>query len=150
MLKNFGIEGVSYRMVSGYPTYTELITRDPRRTFTEMLDIYCKINGPGLNDVRYMEQYTEQPEQKEAIRLWSLSDVDRHMVPPISFSSDESSRVASIMADVRTLVDEMYLKILLGAEPLDKWDTALEQIRKIGIDKAVESYNAAYARYQGR
>jgi putative aldouronate transport system substrate-binding protein len=150
MLKNFGLEGVTYNMVNGYPTYTQLITRDKTRTFTEMLDIYGKINGPGLNDVRYMEQYTEQPEQKEAITLWSISEVDRHMMPPISFTSEESSKVATIMNDVRTLVDEMYLKIFLGKEPVDKWDTALDQIRKIGIDRAVEIYNGAYARFQSR
>ncbi len=41
MLFSFGIEGESYEMIDGYPTYTELLTNNPDgKAFGDMLSIY--------------------------------------------------------------------------------------------------------------
>lgn len=150
LVKNFGVEGVSYNMVGGYPTFTDLVKKDATRTFGQMLDVYTRMNGPGPQDVRMLEQYTTLPTQLDAMKKWSVSDVDRHLMPPVSFTQAESSRVAAIMSDVKAFFEETYLKVFLGTEPIDKWDRAVEQMRKMGIDEAVGIYNAAYARFQGR
>ncbi|MBW7462021.1 ABC transporter substrate-binding protein, partial [Paenibacillus sepulcri] len=76
---NFGLENISYTMVDGYPTYTDLILRNPDRLApSQALAMYNRASyfGPFVQDVRYLEQYYVLPEQKEATRIWSDTDAD--------------------------------------------------------------------------
>ncbi len=71
MLYNFGIEGESYEMIDGYPTYTDYIMNNPDgKNVGEMLMAYTHSAyfGPMVQDVRYMEQYAQYQEQKDAIK----------------------------------------------------------------------------------
>ena len=77
MLYNFGIEGVSYEMVDGYPKYTELITNNPDNlTMQHAMGRYMAsaYGGPFIQDKRYYEQYLPYEEQKEAVSLLVATD----------------------------------------------------------------------------
>ena len=41
----------------------------------------------------------------------------------------------------------MIMKFIMGAEPLDQYDKAVEQLKARGIDKVLEMKQAAYERY---
>lgn len=72
-LFNFGIEGVSYEWKDGYPTYPELITDNPDGlTMTESMNMYMQSGYSGMfvQDQRYIEQYYQRPQQKEAQKTW--------------------------------------------------------------------------------
>ncbi|MDI7276750.1 MAG: ABC transporter substrate-binding protein, partial [Anaerolineae bacterium] len=152
MLFNFGVEGVSYTMVNGYPTYTDEVMKNPdglplgqamARHFRS------SFNGPFVQDKRYMEQYSALPEQKESLRVWSEPSNEKRM-PPVTPTQEESSRYAAIMNDVTTRFEEMMVKVITGQEPADSWDAVVQQFRQMGLDEAVKIQQAALDRYSKR
>lgn len=152
MLFNFGIEGESYEMVDGYPKYTEYIVNNPEGLpMGYAMGRYMKSNygGPFIQDRRYMEQYLKYPEQVKAIEIWSQHK-GLLTVPPITPTPDESQRLSSIMNEINTYVDEMFLKFVMGQESLDNFDTYVEQIKKMNIEEAIKIQQAALDRYNAR
>jgi putative aldouronate transport system substrate-binding protein len=152
LLGNFGVEGESYTMVNGYPTFTKAVTSDPKMPMNQMMAKYCLSGFTGgalLQDWRYLEQYFALPEQKEALKLWTNAKNERQL-PPVTPSQDESKKFASIMNDVTTRYNEMVDKFIVGAEPLDKFDDFVRTLKQMGIDDAVKIQQAALDRYNKR
>ncbi len=155
MLRNFGIEGVTFEMVNGYPTYTDLITANPDGlSLGEALATYCQANyqAPGIIDERYREQYYLHPAQKESFRVFTAFTRNALQVtmPPVTPLSDEAIRLAAIMSEVRLYKDEYFLRFVMGQEPLDEFDRYVQQILKMGIETAIEIQQAALDRYLSR
>jgi putative aldouronate transport system substrate-binding protein len=153
MFFNFGTEGVSYKMENGYPKYTDLLMHNPDKLPpAQVIAQYTRANynGPFVQDKRYIEQYLELPEQKESIKIWAKTDVDKHQMPPVTPTPEESSEMAKIMNDINTLVDETSLKIILGAEPLDYFDTYVQKLKSLNLDRALQIERAALDRYNKR
>jgi putative aldouronate transport system substrate-binding protein len=150
---NFGIEGVSYTMVNGVPTYTDLLMKNPDKLApAQMLAQYTRSNysGPFVQDKGYIMQYLALQAQKDALTIWAKTDVAKHQLPPITPTPEESSEMAKIMTDVNTLVDEMTLKIILGAEPLDSYEKYVEKLKSVKLDRAIEIQKAALERFNKR
>lgn len=153
MLANFGIEGVSYNMVDGYPTYTPLIFDNPDGlTITQAMAQYmtANYNGPFIQDPRYLEQYYSIPELSEAINLWAQTDYGKYILPPVSATSEEAAELASIMNNVTTYSEEMESKFITGALPMSEFDTYVKQLKKFGIERAIEIKQANYDRYMAK
>lgn len=106
-------------------------------------------SGQFIQDRRYQEQYLQFPEQVEALKTWGKHKGLLRM-PPITPTPEESQEFASIMSEVDTYVSEMFLKFIMGQEPLIKFDEYVEQIKKMKIDKAIKIQEAALARYNSR
>ena len=151
---NFGIEGVSYEMIDGYPTYTEEVTDNPDgKPFAQALAAYVRSNysGPFVQDVRYAEQYFPLPQQQDAYKLWAgTTHGDESFMPPVTPTPDESREYAQIMNDIGAYQGEMYTKFLHGDASLDEWDTYVQTIKDLGIDRAIEIQTAALERYNSR
>ncbi|OAS20609.1 extracellular solute-binding protein [Paenibacillus oryzisoli] len=153
MLFNFGIEGTSYTLKDGYPTYTDWILRNPEKLApSQALSMYTRASyfGPFVQDVRYVEQYYTLPEQRKAIGIWADTQVESYTLPQIPKTELESAEFSSIMLDVMTLVDEMSLKIILGIEPLDAFDSYVSKMKASKIDRAIEIQKLALNRYEKR
>ncbi|TFE19890.1 extracellular solute-binding protein [Cohnella luojiensis] len=149
LLFNFGIEGLSYEMKDDYPTYTDLILRNPDKLApSQALAMYTRANyfGPFVQDIRYLEQYYVLPEQKEAMRVWSDTDADLHLLTQVPKTEKESAEFSAIMQDVETLVDEMSLKIIFGIEPLESFEDFITQLRELRIERAIEIQETALER----
>ncbi len=149
LLFNFGIEGQSFRMIDGYPTYTELILDNPDRLApSQALAMYTRASyfGAFVQDGRYIEQYYILPEQRQAMELWSATDAAEHMVPRVALSEKENAELSAIMQDVETLVDEASLKIILGIEPPDSFEDCVAELRSLGIERAIEIQETALKR----
>lgn len=151
MLFNFGIEGTSYKMVSGYPTYTDALMKDPKLPPASAMSLYIRAhyNGPFVQDKRYIEQYSVLPEQKEAIAIWSQPS-NAGQLPPITPTQDESKKFATIMQDVMTRYEEVFHKVVTGGLPLDAWDQFVKDAKSMGIDDAIKIQQAALDRYNKR
>jgi putative aldouronate transport system substrate-binding protein len=153
MLFNFGVEGTSYHMVDGYPKYTDLILHNPDKLApAQALAMYSRASyfGPFVQDIRYIDQYYTLPQQKKAVQLWSDTDADRNMMPQIPKTEPENAELSSIMNDVMTLVDEMSLKIILGVEPVEAFDSYASQIKSLKIDRARQIQEKVLQRDLGR
>lgn len=150
MLYNFGIEGESYEMVDGYPTYTETVTKNPEGlSMTVALANYTRsyATGPFVQDKRYMEQYASLPQQQRAWETWSNTDIAEHYPPHLYMKDNELTEYAQLNNDVNTYLTEMISKFIIGAEPLDNYDAMLLELHNRGIDRVLEMKQAAYDRY---
>lgn len=153
MFFNFGTEGVSYNLVDGYPTYTDLLMKNPDKLApAQAMSMYIRgsYNGPFIQDKRYAEQFFALQTQRDAIDVWKKTDVDKYSLPPLTPTPEESSEYATIMNDIDTLVDEMTLKIILGSEPIDKFESYVDKMKSLNLDRAIEIQAAALERYNNR
>ncbi len=153
MYFNFGIEGESYTMVDGYPTYTDQIMKNPDGLpVSQAMSAYIRgnYNGPFVQDVRYLEQYYTLEEQKETPAVWGDSNGKAHLIPPITPTSEESKEFSTIMNEINTYRDEMTLKFMFGTESMDNFDTYVKNIENMGLARALEIQNAALDRYNSR
>ncbi|MCR8631394.1 MULTISPECIES: extracellular solute-binding protein [Paenibacillus] len=153
MYFNFGTEGVSYKMENGYPKYSDIVMKNPDKLApAQTLSLYTRANynGPFVQDKRYIEQYLALPTQRDAIGIWAKTEMAKYQMPPVTPTPEESSEFAKIMTDVNTLVDEMTLKIILGAEPLDSFEKYMDKLKSVKIDRAIEIQKAALDRYNKR
>lgn len=141
-LLNFGIEGVSYEMVDGYPTYTELITNNPDGlTMQQALAQYTMAwaDGPMVQDKAYMEQYATRPQQQAALAKWSDTSAVDYFVPNISVAEEDQAEYNKLWADIDTYISEMFVKYITGQASLDDYETEyLGQLEKMGIDRVIE------------
>jgi len=152
-LYNFGVEGESYHMVDGYPTYTDLILDNPDGLpISQAMAAYIRgcYNGPFVQDLRYLEQYYTLQNQKDTPDIWGASNGKAHAVPPITPTTEESKEYSTIMNEVKTYRDEMILKFIFGTESIDNFDTYIANMEKMGLGRALEIQNAALDRYNAR
>jgi putative aldouronate transport system substrate-binding protein len=155
LLNNFGKLGETYTMVNGQPVFTDLVLKNPQgMAATTVLGKYSHVSSgvewSFAQDPRYATQVRASiPQQVQAEIDWGKSSSDI-LLPPLAPSVDESARVNKIMSEVRTYVDEMGNKIIMGIEPVSKADEFLPTIRKMGIDEAVQIMQKAFDSYQKR
>jgi putative aldouronate transport system substrate-binding protein len=151
LLVNFGIEGVSYKMVNGYPTYTDLVLHDPQVPSAQMISRYARgnFNGPFVQDVRYIEQYYELPEQKKAFDVWTLPSNEK-LLPPMTPTQDEAKKFATTMSDINTRYDEAFTKVWSGKAGIDEWDNFVKGLPGMGINDVIKIQQSTLDRYNKR
>ena len=71
-------------------------------------------------------------------------------MPLVTPTKDESSQFASIMTDINTYKDEMFLKFIMGAEPIDNFDKYVKKIEAMGINDAIKIQQSALDRFNKR
>ncbi len=153
MLFNFGVEGESYEMVDGYPTYTDWVMNNPDGwAVSQAMSAYIRgnYNGPFVQDIRYLEQYYTMDEQKETPQVWGDHNGKAHRLPPVTPTTEESTELASITNELNTYRDEMILKFIFGDESLDNFDEYVQNLENMGLSRALEIQNAALERYNAR
>jgi putative aldouronate transport system substrate-binding protein len=153
MFFNFGTEGVSYNLENGYPKYTDLLMKNTEKLApAQAISLYTRgsYNGPFVQDKRYAEQFFTMPTQREAVNIWKKTDANKYGLPPLTPTPEESTEYAKIMSDINTLVDEMTLKIILGNDPVDQFESYVAKMKSLKLDRAIEIQKAALARYNKR
>ena len=153
MLNNFGIEGESYEMVDGQPKYTELVTNNPEKlSMAQALTMYVRATneGPFVQDERYIEQYYQLDNQKEALERWSDNNHQKHALPQVTLTQEERSEYSKIMTDFTTFRDEAIVAFILGSKPISEFDSFVQECKDRRIDRAIEIYQTAYDRFMSR
>lgn len=153
MLNNFGIEGVSYEMVDGYPTYTETVTNNPDGlAMSQAMPLYFRSSteGPFVQDVRYIEQYYQLPQQQKALEYWSANNDLEHKIPQVTMTPEETTEYSAIMNDITTKMEESAVNFILGRESIDNFDQYVSTLKAMKLDRAVEIKQAAVERFQQR
>lgn len=153
MFYNFGIEGESYEMKDGYPTYTELITNNPdglsmSAAMARYIQAYSE--GPFVQDKRYMEQYASLPQQKEAVNIWSDTNMESHLLPNISLLPEQTVEMSKKISSINTYKNEMATKFIMGIEPMSNYDEFVNELRNRGIDEYLAMMQEAYERFENR
>jgi putative aldouronate transport system substrate-binding protein len=152
MLFNFGLPELTYNVVDGYPTYTDLILKNPDGLpVTQAMGQHFRsnFNGPFIQAKEYFEQYSAMPEQKKSLEVWTTPSNEK-LMPLVTPTQDESKQFANIMNDVNTRADEAITRIITGEEPLDTWETVVSELKSIGIEDAIQIQQNALERYNKR
>jgi putative aldouronate transport system substrate-binding protein len=152
LLYNFGIEGESYKMVDGKPTYTEEMYNYDKGDITASLKRYIMSidHAPCIQDKGMYDQRLSYQEQKDAIELWADTNMRNHIIPHISFNQEENEINSDIWTDIDTYVQETTTKFIIGKKPIDEFDDYVQSLKNMGIDKVVAARQSAYERYMSR
>ena len=145
LLMNFGIEGETYTMKDGKPTYTDAIARDPEgRSIFSMLNIYGHREWAYQQDIGYEDALLD-PEYV-AYRN-EMEQYIRPTFPALSYTEEERDIINSTYTEIQTYKDEMVNKFIMGKESLDNFDSFVETLKSIGIEEVLAAEQAAYDRY---
>ncbi|OPH60016.1 ABC transporter substrate-binding protein [Paenibacillus ferrarius] len=149
LLFNFGVEGESYVMKDGNPVYTDQIVKNEKYSLQQMVAQFTKPNGPYEADER--RNWNTYPQQDEAVKIWSNTDAAKHTIPAfLTPTAEESKELGKIINDISNYKEEMFAKFIMGKEPLENYGKYVEQIKKLGIDRAVNIYQNSLDRYNKR
>ena len=155
MLNNFGIEGESYTMVDGYPTFTKDITNNPDGlTMSQAMSRYVRScdSGPFVQAKEYIEQYYSMPQQQEALKKWTYGTEETlaTQMPQITMTADESDEFSTLYAEIKKVRDTMTTSFITGVLPIEKYDEFIQQLQKLNVDRAIELEQSALDRYNSR
>ncbi|GBG09116.1 hypothetical protein PAT3040_03746 [Paenibacillus agaridevorans] len=156
LLKSFGVEGTTYTLEGDYPKYTDLIVNNPDGlSIGDAMAKYLRVSTPSpgfVGDDRYTEQYYSFDQQKHAVKLFNqyYDNLKDTRLPRVTPTVDEGQELSSIMAEVNTYFEEMFMQFVMGAAPIAEFDGYTAQLKKMGIERAIEIYQSAYERYMKR
>jgi putative aldouronate transport system substrate-binding protein len=150
---SYGIEGVTYNMVNGTPKFTDLIVKNPKGlSMTNSLIQYARGNNGGSYalDSKFFDQYWPLPQQQVSNKAWSKwlnENLSNDPEVKGSLTAEESNRIASKETEISTYVDEMFIKFVMGQEPIENYDKFVAQIKRMGIDDVLKMKQMQHDRY---
>ena len=151
LLYNFGIEGDTYTMIDGMPTFTDKVLNNPDIPGETALFLYkmqafpqlrwgALANPSTVKNVKVLEEKT----------AWTNQGKAELTMPPVSLTAEEGDELAKILNTTDVYQNEMVTKFIMGIEPLDKFDEYVEQMEKMHIKDAITIYQGALDRYLSR
>lgn len=152
MLMNWGIEGESYdKTADGFKFKDNILNSPDGKSPVEAVCEYAptQFTPIMMRADAFVQLNSAFDEQAAAMQTWSKADVSRIM-PTLSVSQEEQSEITKVMDDIYTYRQECINKLVMGIEPIEKWDDAVAKIRSMGIDRAIEVYQTAYDRYASK
>lgn len=149
-LFNFGIEGKSYTMEDGIPTYTKEITQNPNGlSISEALASYAIPGNYAFEQSPYYFDQFMSNSQKDAIDTWKKGNTSR-ILPSLRFNNEEIENATNRKNEISTFVSEMTSKYIVGKEDMDSYDKFVEEIKNMGIEDVLKSLQSAYDRKAGK
>ena len=74
--------------------------------------------------------------------------IAENYMPSVTYTADETTANATLEADITPYVESAQAKWIAGEGNIDaEWDAYVEAVQKMGLDKLLASYQAAYDRY---
>jgi putative aldouronate transport system substrate-binding protein len=154
MLFNFGIEGESYVIENGKLKYTDDILNNSKGLSPDQALAQYGISimdGPINQDIRYLNEMMQLPEQKKAVmETWSKADDSLVLPPGLSLTVDEANKINIIMSRINSYQSEMMIKFVMGEKMISDFDSYVHKIKEMKIVEAIEIYQAALTRYKNR
>lgn len=152
LIRNYGIEGVSYNYVDGKPILTEIVTNNPTWDINTASAVYTPAKVGVFSGIQRYASWTQSthPDGVDCVVQY-MSRVDQSVImPPTSLTGEEQAEFTTIMNDIWTYFDESIDKIILAQLPLEYLDTMVDQMHKMGIERAIEIQQASLDRYNQR
>ncbi|MCL2528092.1 MAG: extracellular solute-binding protein [Defluviitaleaceae bacterium] len=152
---NFGVEGESFNMVDGIPTFTEIVTAHPDGwPLNQAIASVARSSygGPMVQSYHYVWQFFQLQRQRDALEMWLTADSERFFMPPVTPTATEADRLAAILPDLHTFVEEMHMRFIFGDEALtqENFNNFRNTLNALGLEEAMEIQTAALARFHQR
>jgi putative aldouronate transport system substrate-binding protein len=153
LTSNFGREGESYTMQDGKAIFTDAVLKNTQGlTTAQALSQYAlsTANDAMVKTSEYFEQVSLlYPQQAATQEIWASADTSL-LLPPVSYTTEESTEYAQIMNEIQTYLDENLIKLIMGVTPMSEYDNFVNGVKGLGIDRALAISQAAYDRYMQR
>lgn len=152
LLANYGVENDTFQYNGDKPVVTDKISKNDKYSMSQAQALYLMPPSRfgGLYD--WTRELAAVPEKDvKAFDIWGVAD-DSYIIPSrISYTSDESSERANIMAEISTYMQENTDKFITGVLDINKdWDNYVATIKGMSIDRATEITQDALARFNAR
>ena len=145
---NFGIKGKTYDIgKDGKPYYLDNILNNPagHSPSTALFEYGCLSQVLAFKRDDAFRQMFRKNEKLYNMPDKAVKYPQRPLhLPAMLASPEDGEEYASIMADVDTYREEMYLKFIMGAEPLDNFDKYVERMEFLGIEKVIAIQQRKY------
>lgn len=153
-LMYWGIEGESYtKDENGNYCYTSAILDNPDgKTPYEAICKYMTNTGfVGLHQYESMLSLESNlPENIKKIKNdsvnYSLMTDKSAALLSIATTIEEDEKISSIDSDLKTYLEEIFPKFILGTEPMSNYDSCVEMAIELGLNKRIEIMQNAYER----
>lgn len=146
-----GIEGESYEQKEdGSYDYLEKFRNDPNGlTLEQAIAPYVTYMGGGYPGIVKQEFFkgAETSEKYLAGAEMYAPFFPEEVWAKFTYTAEESQRMAALADDIEKYVEETRDKFIVGEISLDQWDQYVDQVQKMGLDRYMEIYQAAYERY---
>jgi putative aldouronate transport system substrate-binding protein len=157
LMNTFGVEGITYNMVNGFPIYSELIMKNKEGlTPFDARSKYVGIPGvPKPTDIRDVAQLSlTTPASRAAVMtIWTdVFDINNNQpIPPALMADEDAQEFADIMADLKTYVDTESAKFIQGQLSIEN-DFAKFQadVKKLNYERALALQQKAVSQWQAR
>lgn len=145
---NFGIEGESYTMVDGKPTFTEDVLKQGNVNTYLQSTYGAQLPIGYAQDFAYESQWTVK-EGMDAFNLYKDKVSFLKATPVMSFNDSEQEVYDTYVASLHTYMDETVTAFITGKMDVNaEWDTYVKKCQDLGSEKIVEIYQSAYERYK--
>lgn len=140
-----GVEGVTYDLVNGKVVYKDALVNDSRGIYKAMQQDYgCGSDVTQMVWVnkremtKYDERYAEINAQVEA-----MGNVIQEVPPSPKFDDLTAEEAGSLQTPLADAWERWNDAFLTGAKSIEKdWDTYVAEMKKLGIMKMLDLYNA--------
>lgn len=146
---NFGIEGVHYDMKDGKPYYKDYVIHGDKTAINILNEAGACSQFSYINDFWYEEQWLT-PVAREGMQLYQNGYL-AEAFPTLAYTSEEKDEFNSLLTAIKTYVDETTQKWVFGTgNPTQDYDSYLQQLKTLGVDRLVEIQQVAYDRYTAK
>lgn len=144
MLMQYGVENVNYEMADG--EIQRLNTSG-----VEGAGLVPEFNTKSDNNPSMVFQTFYKGVAPDAIKLWSEATNDGMIPGAVSQTSEESDVISKYLTDLETYANEMYLKFMTGAEPMENYEEYVSNLYdSFHLQEILDVKQAAYDRYLNR
>ena len=129
-------------MVDGKPTYTDAFKKIMANDFA--LRIFgTQSSFPCL---RVWGGYapTLHPNAAKGMEAWASSADQSRLLPKLQLSGPQMDEINTALTDILTYMDEEYVKLVDGQEPISNIPKIREKLTSMGIDKVIKAYQDVY------
>lgn len=144
----YGVEGESWKWLDAAKTQWEL-SPPPGENSTQWramkITPFATGQFPAYRDLDMLskegQKWAMQQNEDVAAHYWEHAVVP---MPTLRFNEEQVKTLSRLEADIKTYVDQMEAKFILGSEPFTEWNKFTDTLKKMGIDNVVQIYQDAY------
>lgn len=153
MITNFGVEGVHYDMVDGFPTIKQEIV-DANANAS---DVFMAIQGTIGVGLHGMGQYIDESTYKQVSdplfvdmgkRIQQYTDEGTCVYLPNwpSFNAEETEEITDLELRIGNVFNQEIDAYITGKKSMDQWSELVDMLKAQGTERLEEIFNTAYAR----
>lgn len=106
-------------------------------TFAVMQEIIDKLDlNPNLQERKELDEFYSQ---------YQVSPDE--MYPNVFFTEDEIEEIGILQTDIESYVTQKYAQWIVEGKVEEEWEEFQNQLRKMNVDRYIQIYKDAYARY---